>query len=76
MNKVRRRAVMWLRTSIESSQRASGGMEGAGNRREGWRKEAAKLQVGEAAVQPAELISAIPESVSSFTFPRDAQPRE
>lgn len=73
---MRLRAVMWFRTSIESSQRASGGMEGAGNRREGWRKEAGKLQVGEVAGQPAELISAIPESVSFFTFPRDAQPRE
>lgn len=76
MNKVMHRAVMWFGTSIESSQWASGGMKGQGTGKEGWKKEATKLQVGEAAVQPAELISAIPESISSFTVPRDAQPRE
>ena len=71
MNKVRSRAVMWFGTSIESSQWASGGMEGAGNRER-------RLEEGgdEAAGAPAELISPIPEPISSFTFPRDAQPRE
>ena len=50
MNKVMHRAVMWFGTSIESSQWASGGMKGQGTGKEGWKKEATKLQVGEAAV--------------------------
>ena len=35
MSKVRSKAVMWSSTSIESSQRASRGMEGEGKRERG-----------------------------------------
>ena len=76
MNTVRSRAVMWFGTSIESSQWASGGMEGAGNRERRLEEGGDAAAGGGSRGAPAELMSPIPESISSFTFPRDAQPRE